>query len=300
MSLSPQQQQFTAGQLLYQGFLKFLIYPSLWVSAGVASLTYFTQEILGLTHDWRPVIFIFFAALIPYNLDRILDSYVQTIPDAQAQSYFRHRGILLLPVVAAVGLAILLYNAPPIVRLVSCAGIAPLIYGLPLLPLRRGKNRRWYRLKDIPGTKAWIVAGIVTYAVVAVPLAYAGVAPHLSALLTVLFLLVLTGTNSHLFDFRDVNSDRQKGVLTLPLMIGVRTTRILWTCLNLSLLIFLRRFWVAGLTIPLPLPQVVVPVILINLASIWLLNPDSPRNVYSIALDGCLFLPALLAEMLKY
>jgi 4-hydroxybenzoate polyprenyltransferase len=298
MSLSPQQQQFTVGQWLYQGFLKILIYPSLWVSAGVGSLTYFTQETLGLTHDWRPVIFIFFAALIPYNLDRILDSYVQTIPDAQAQSYFRHRGILLLPVVVAVGLAILLYNAPSAVRLVSCAGIAPLIYGLPLLPLGRGKNRRWYRLKDIPGTKAWIVAGIVTYAVVAVPLAYAGVTPDLSALLTALFLLVLTGTNSHLFDLRDVKSDRQKGVLTLPLMIGVRTTRILWTALNLSLLIFLSRFWVAGLTIPLP--QILLPVILINLSSIWLVNPDTPRNVYSIALDGCLFLPAMLTEMLNY
>ena len=298
MSLSPQQQQFTVEQWLYQGFLKILIYPSLWVSAGVASLTYFTQETLGLNHDWQPLIFIFFAALIPYNLDRIFDSYVQTIPDAQAQSYFRHRGILLLPVIAAVGLAILLYNAPPAVRLVSCGGIAPLIYGLPLLPLGRGKNRRWYRLKDIPGTKAWIVALIVTYAIVAVPLAYAGVTPDLPAFLTALFLLVLTGTNSHLFDLRDVNSDRQKGVLTLSLMIGIRGTRILWTCLNLSLLIFLSKFWLAGLTIPLP--QVVVPVILINLAFIWLLNPDTPRNVYSIALDGCLFLPVLLVGMIKH
>ena len=140
MSFSSQRQQLTLGQWLYQGFLKFFIYPSFWVSAGLASLTYFTQETLGLNHDWQPLIFIFFAALIPYNLDRIFDSYVQTIPDPQAQSYFRHRGIFILPVVAAVGLAILLYNAPPEVRLVSCGGIAPLIYRIPLLPLGRGKK----------------------------------------------------------------------------------------------------------------------------------------------------------------
>ena len=133
---------------------------------------------------------------------------------------------------------------------------------------------------------------------IVVPLAYAGLKPDLPAFLTALFLLVLTGTNSHLFDLRDINSDRQKGVLTLPLMFGIRGTRIIWTCLNLSLLIFQSRFWVAGLTIPLP--QVVVPVILINLASTWLLNPDTPRNAYSIGLDGCLFLPALFAEMLKH
>ena len=87
---------------------------------------------------------------------------------------------------------------------------------------------------------------------VAVPVAYAGVTPDLTALLTALFLLVLTGTNSHLFDLWDVNSDRQKGVLKLPLMIGIRGTRILWICLNLSLLIFLSSFWIVGLTINSP------------------------------------------------
>ena len=297
VSHQQQQQQFSIGQWLYQGFLKIFIYPSLWVSLAVASLAYFTQETLCLDHDWRPLALIFAAALLPYNLDRILDSYVQTIPEPQAQSYFRHRGSFLLPLAATVALAILLYYAPSAVRLVSCGGIAPLIYGLPLLPLGEGKNRRWYRLKDIPGTKAWIVAGIVTYAVVAIPLAYAGVTPERQALLTALFLLVLTGTNSHLFDVRDVNSDSQKGVLTLPLVVGIQGTRMVWTCLNLSLLLFLTSFWVAGLTTPAP--EVVVPVTLINLAFIWLLNPDTPRNAYSIGLDGCLFLPALLAGIIK-
>ena len=140
MSLSSQQRQFTFGQSLYQSFLKILVYPSLWVSVSLASLTYFTQATLGLNHDWQPLIFIFCAALIPYNLDRIFDSYVQTIPDVQAQSYFRRRGILLFPVGAAVGLVILLYFAPPAVRLVSCGGIFPLIYGLPILPLGQGKK----------------------------------------------------------------------------------------------------------------------------------------------------------------
>jgi 4-hydroxybenzoate polyprenyltransferase len=297
MSFSHPQQNSSIGWWLYQGFLKIFIYPNLWVSCAVASLAYFTQETLGLYHDWRPIALIFAAALLPYNLDRIIDSYVQTIPDAQAQSYFRHRGIFLFPLTAALALVILLYNAPIAVRWVSCGGIAPLIYGLPLLPLGGGKNRRWYRLKDIPGTKAWIVAGIVTYAVVAVPLAYSGVIPDRPALLTALFLLVLTGTNSHLFDVRDLNSDRHSGVLTLPLMVGIRGTKIIWTCLNLSLFLFLSWLWAQGVTTPTP--EVVVPVTLTNLVLIWLLNPDTPRNAYNIVLDGCLFLPALLAEIIK-
>ncbi len=125
----------------------------------------------------------------------------------------------------------------------------------------------------------------------------ANVAPDWPEVLTALFLLVLTGTNSHLFDVRDINSDREKGVLTLPLLVGVRGNRLIWTGLNLSLLTLLSRFWINGFVAPLP--EVVVPVTLVNLIFIWLLNPDTPRNAYSIGLEGCLFLPALLLEIAR-
>ena len=290
-------QKLAVGQWLYQGFLELAIYPSIWTATGVASITYFVQESLDLPHDWRAVALIFAAALLAYNLDRLLDSYIQPIPDPKAQSYFRHPSIWLLLLVAALVVGILLYWAPTQVRLVSCGGFVPLIYGLPLLPLGRGQNRQWYRLKDFPGSKAWIVAGIITYALVAVPLAYASGVFDQSALLTALFLLVFTGTNSHLFDVRDLNSDREKGVLTLPLIVGVRGNRLIWTCLNLGWLALLSRFWGMGLVAPPP--EVVVPVLLVNLIFIWLLNPETPRNVYNIALDGCLFLPALLTEIVN-
>ncbi len=218
--LLSQKKRLTSRQWLYQRFLEILIYPSIWTAAGVASLTYFVQETLGLPHDWRAVALIFATALMFYNLDRLLDSYVQPIPDPKAQSYVRQPSFWLLLLVAALAVGMLLYQAPSKVQLVSCGGLLPLIYGMPLLPWARGQNWRWYRLKDVPGAKAWIVAGIITYALVAVPLAYAGVVFEQSAALTALFLLIFTGTNSHLFDVRDLDSDQEKGVLTWPLMLA--------------------------------------------------------------------------------
>ncbi len=284
-------------QWLYQRFLEILIYPSIWTAAGVASLTYFVQETLGLPHDWRAVALIFATALLFYNLDRLLDSSIQPIPDPKAQSFVLHPGFKLLLLVTALAVGLLLYQAPASVRLVSCGGLLPLIYGMPLLPWVRERNWRWYRIKDIPGAKAWIVAGIITYALVAVPLAYAGVVFEKSAALTALFLLIFTGTNSHLFDVRDLDSDREKGVLTLPLIVGVRGNRLIWTCLNFGLLALLSRFW--EMDLGPAAPEVVVPVLLVNLIFIWRLNPDTPRNVYNIGLDGCLFLPALLTEIVN-
>ena len=295
--LSSQKKLVSSRQWFYQSFLEILIYPSIWTAAGVASLAYFVQETLGLPHDWRAAALILATALLFYNLDRFLDSYIQPIPDPKAQSYVLHPSFKLLLLVTALAVGILLYQAPATVRLVSCGGLLPLIYGMPLLPWARSQNWRWYRIKDVPGAKAWIVAGIITYALVTVPLAYAdGVFDQSAALITT-FLLIFTGTNSHLFDVRDLKSDREKGVRTLTLIVGVRGNRLIWTGLNLGLLVFLSCFWASGLKIPAI--EVILPVLAINLAFIWLLNPDTPRNIYSICLDGCLFLPVLLTEILN-
>ena len=277
----------------YKKFLEIFIYPSVWVSAGLASLTIYTQDVLNLPADWRPPLLIFSASLVFYNLDRIFDSYVQEIPDRKVQSFFRNKLVFLLLLLAILVTLTLLFFAPQQVRLVSLGGLVPLLYGMPLFPLQLGQEEnRWYRLKDIPGTKAWIVAGTLTYAVVAVPLAYANAGLDRSAILISLFLFIFIGTNSHLFDLRDVRSDFNKGVLTLPLIIGIKETRLLFTALNLLVLLGAIWYWVSELAILSPLT--IGLATLINIAIVWLPTPETPRNIYNIWIDGCLFLPILL------
>ena len=82
---------------------------------------------------------------------------------------------------------------------------------------------------------------------------------------------------------------------TLPLIIGVRGNRIIWTVLNLGVLVLLGWFWRSGWNIPAL--EVILLVLVVNLVFIWSLNPETPRNTYNIALDGCLFLPILLTEI---
>jgi len=194
-----------------------VIYPSIWVAGGLASLGIFTQKILELGDNWQAIALIFVSALIPYNLDRIIDSYVQEIPEAKAQLFFRKPYIFVLLFSAIATTALLLYYAPVQVRYVSCAGIVPLVYGTPLFPWKSKSGLQWYRLKDIPGSKAWIVGITLTYAVIALPLAYAGRNFDIVAAFTTLFMFVFIVSNSHVFDIRDIESDRKKGVVTFKL-----------------------------------------------------------------------------------
>ena len=167
MSSHPlKQSEFLTSSWLSDRFIQLIVYPSIWVAAAIASLGIYTQEILELGHNWQAIALIFATALIPYNLDRIFDSYVQKIPDNKAQVFFRQPYVWALLATATIATATLLLNAPSRIRYVSLAGIVPLLYGTPLFPWKRQSQWQWYRLKDIPGSKAWIVGSILTYAAI--------------------------------------------------------------------------------------------------------------------------------------
>ena len=275
---------------LYDRFVQLIIYPSIWVAAAISSLGIYTQEVLELGHNWQAIALIFCTALIPYNLDRIFDSYVQEIPDRKAQVFFRQPCIWVLLISAIVGTAVLLYNAPASVSYVSIAGIIPLVYGTPLFPWKHKSNWKWYRLKDIPGSKAWIVGSVLTYAVIALPMAYVGANFNFAAAFLTLFMFVFIVTNSHVFDIRDVNSDLAKGVVTLPIIAGVKGTKIILTTMNLTMLSIVVCAWVLNF---LAYHPEMILATAVNLVYIWKVNIDTSRWVYNIWIEGFLFVPML-------
>lgn len=285
-----EQSRFFLSRWLYDRFLQLIIYPSIWVAAAIASLGIFTQEILQLESNWQAIALIFFTALIPYNLDRIFDSYVQEIPDTKAQLFFRQPCIWVLLLTAIIATAILLYDAPSSVRYVSIAGIIPLLYGTPLFPLKNKSRWQWYRLKDLPGSKAWIVGSILTYAVIALPMAYVGAKYDVVAALTTLFMFVFIVTNSHIFDIRDLESDRHKGVVTLPIIAGIRGTKTILTVMNILMLLTI--IGAGSADIMTYHPEIIIATA-INLIYIRKVNTDTPRWVYSIWIEACLFVPIL-------
>ena len=269
--------------------LELLIYPSIWVALGLASLTAFAQVMMGLDYHWQPIIFVFLVALIPYNLDRLFDAYVQKSSDEKAQAYFRSNcGLLALLLTAIAGVLALLWFAPEMVRYVSLAVVFPLVYGAPIFPLRRKGQWCWYRLKDIPGSKAWIVCLIITYAAIALPLAYAETEFDSRAALTTCFIFAFEGTNANLFDVRDLDSDAKKGVLTLPLMVGITGSRLVLTTMNL---IMLGILFVYGKSIIASFAWEIFSATALMLIIIWTVQKETPLWFYDWIIDGLLFLP---------
>lgn len=289
--------RFPFAQWIYDRLNQLIIYPSILVAAAIASLGIFTQEILQLEPNWQAISLIFFTALIPYNLDRIFDSYFQEIPDSKAQLFFRQPYIWLLLLGATVATILLLCYAPVAVKYASSVGIIPLLYGTPIFPQKRENKWQWYRLKDIPGSKAWIVGSVLTYAVVALPVAYAGAKFNLATAFTTLFMFVFIVTNSHIFDIRDIASDHDKGVVTLPIMAGVSGTKIILATMNILMLLIIIIAWTLNLTTYHP--EIIIATA-VNLVYISRVNVDTPRWIYTIVIEACLFVPILTNWIGKY
>ena len=281
-----------ATRWVFKRGIEIFVYSSLWTASALASLVLFAQHTLGLPPHPGPALLLFFSALFIYNLDHVVDSKVQKIPDDEAQRFFSHWFVRLALVVIALTTGLMVSNAPPAAQKVFGAyTVIGLVYGLPLVRYRSAGGIYHLRLKDIPFIKAWLIAFAVTTGVIGLPVAWSGRAPDSEVWQLALFVFVFTSSNAHMFDVRDIESDRLHRVLTLPVAAGIRRTKEAVILLNLVMLALMMWGWAGGLTSAYP------EIILSTAATVLyvlFIRVDTHRLYYGIVVEGCLYLPFML------
>ncbi len=273
---------------MWDSLLENVVYSSAWLAAGLASLTFFVSHALSVDAGWSPAALVFASTLLIYNLDHLADTHVQESRDQRANAFMRRRGVGLVALSGLATLALFI-AAPAAARWVFGAyTTVGALYGVPVVPARRGGRWVRIRLKEVAGMKGWLVGASIVTAVVGLPLAWAGAATPLLALPLALFLFIFTASNVHMFDVRDLDSDREAGVSTLPLQLGVLRTRQLLVLLNLAVS---AMALVTGLA-PAH-PELLIGAAL-TISYVLSLSARTPRAVYGILVDGCFFAPILL------
>lgn len=281
--------------------MKFLIHSCLFVAAGASALIGLPHHILG-EFAWQPYLLCFAGVLFIYNLDHALDARGGALSDPELERMFvgrRRWAIVFLMALSAAIALVLLADFNPFAHLPALyvAAGAGLLYGLPLVPWRGAAGWRWWRLKDLPGCKAALIAGAVSTAALGLPLAYAAYpARLLSARAAELagafgFLSVYTFSNALMFDLRDRIADGKQGLRTLPVLIGPRRSRGLILALNAAAALGLLLLWTGGAGRPHP---EWLGAMAYTLAYSFLLQENTSRTKFSLVVDGGLFLPGLL------
>lgn len=249
----------------------------LWVAAAVTSLASFAAHELEFQPSLASLGVVFFSTLLIYNLDTAIDL---TSPHGAARpGQTRATRLLWLSLAAVVGLLTTMHWSTS--ALVVGGAAVCCLYAVPL-------GRGGFRVKALPGAKSLVVGGAVAIAVVLVPLVEHGVAWPPQTWATLGFLGTLTFVNATLFDVRDLDQDRVRGVRTLPVILGPKATRVV-------LGVGATASFSALATVEPRLRQSAWLMLATLLPMILALSPRSPKSTYAWLVDGSLFIPWLLS-----
>lgn len=261
------------GRVVYD----FVVRTHFWVAAAVTSLASFSAHTLEFQASLAALAVVFLSTLLIYNLDTAID--LIALGEVARTRQKRALHLTWLSLVALLGLLTTL-RWPTSALVLGGAG-ASCLYAVPLGP-------RKLRMKALPGAKSVVVGSAVAIAVVLVPLVEHAVPWTTLTWSTLAFLGSLTVVNATLFDVRDVEQDRARGMRTLPLLLGLTGTR-----LALGLVVVAAFGTFAALEPRLRQPAWLVLGALLPL-SLWL-GPRSPKSAYAWLVDGALFLPWLVS-----
>lgn len=206
------------------------MFTNVYVATCGAALTAATYIALGMSARWGAAsALVFCCTLGIYNLDRLVEP---SPGDSEHERWVaRHRLVLwTLACAGSIGAAVAMAWLPmrAILSLIPAAAVA-LGYCLPVL--RWGG--RWRRLKQLPGAKLLLIAGVWTYATAGLPMLDAGVAWGAAEGWLLVSRFLFLASVALPFDLPDARRDRLSGIATLPTLLGERTTRAVAVALAL-------------------------------------------------------------------
>jgi len=278
----------------------FLIESNLYIALSASVLTFATQLLLHQQPGFHPYLFIiFFATFFDYNLHRLYTlHFAKAALQGQRHAWLlRNKGLFyMLMALASVGFLISISQAKSEVLLVLMPFAAlTIFYSIPFL---RWKNKNW-RLRDLPYIKLFLIAGNWTMITILLPLIQYGKTVDDTEVLWIIaerFFFVLALCIP--FDIRDIDTDRQAGLSTIPNTIGVKKSwQVAFLCVIISAIISTIHY--------LNNEQISYLIAFLISATLTIIALSiAKRRLYNLYLygviDGMMLLQAILVIMATY
>ncbi len=272
----------------------FLLHSHIFISLGAVFLAVETQVQLGMHPQWHPYLFIiFFATLVDYNFHRLITMFAnREALNAEKHRWLRENRSLFFVIMglSVLGFLVSILEAKRDV-LIALTPIAfiTLFYTLPLIKIKNS----YFRLRDIPYLKIFLIASVWSMVTIFLPIIQTGLSygkEHVALMLTERFLFIFAIAIP--FDIRDLNTDRELGLRTIPVLLGEKNaTRLASFSLLLFSLICLGHYGYYNLGFLLP------AYIFSAITTILILHSSKLRKLpfyYLGILDGTLLMKGLL------
>lgn len=193
------------------------------IALAAAALTFQTQVQLGLEPHWHPyVAVVFFATMLEYNLHRLFS--IRSHPGALETEKHRwvrdHRTTFYVTMsLSATGLGVSILFLPlKILYILVPLGLVTVLYSAPI----KRATCMPIKIRHLPYVKIFAISAVWALATTMLPLIQSNMYwtwQTLGGLFTERFLFVFALTLP--FDARDIHTDMQDGLTTIPSRIGV-------------------------------------------------------------------------------
>lgn len=227
---------------LILGFVWFMLMSNLYVSAGGGLMAGAISVLCNGISPWAAFTIAFGYLFAMHNINRFSDVNAKKLNDPVMEGFCRRfcRPILLLAGIVLVIAAGLVWQLGMVAFSLFCLmSILGVSYGSHILPPKLAQFFRIKGLKEIPGSKTFLVA-LAWALVLTLPCWAVLVTQQSLVLFMVFFVLGVIYIRNALFDVFDVQGDKMVGKETLPVCIGASKTLLILTRL---------LFFIAVLTI---------------------------------------------------
>lgn len=280
--------------------VRFLIYTNLFVAIGSLLLTVESVLFLGLdlnTHI-KFLVLIFFATLFLYNYQRVLGFKNNTKPLQTNRHIWINNNHYFLVFVVVLSSIISIYIGFTILDeryFIFCAILIfiAFFYSTPLFK----KNNKWYRLRDLPFAKLFLVGLVWSAVVVIFPVMeefFLFKNQKMILLFIIQFLFIVSITIP--FDIRDYEIDKHNNIKTIPITLGLNKSKLFGYALTIiSLLISVVFFYES-------IAFLITEIVLCTL-TIVLIKKSLPTNndlYFTFYIDGLMILKPIIYIGLIY
>ncbi len=202
--------------------LDFLIFSNLYVAIPVCAISSISYLIFNLSMDYKLLAFIYFSTLFIYNLHRVVG--LNQVPNEKLSTRHlwakKYKTFLFVLIVLSGSIASVLFIllGTSFIVPISIPAILALGYSMPLIK-RGGK---YWRLRDVPFAKVFLISITVSYVSVYLPL-YENFSLYSQAELFYYFLsrFFFIFAITIPFDIRDLDFDKGSTLNTVPMLVGI-------------------------------------------------------------------------------
>ena len=235
---------------VFKKLLWLLLATNIYVGFAGSALTYTAETLQNNVPEISHLLVSFLYLFAMHNLNRFTDRKLQKFNDPlRAIFYEKYRWPLLVTSALSLALALTLvfeHGIKPFFLLTGMS-ILGILYSVQVIPKSLIPNIRVRGLKEIPGSKTFLVAVAWAFVTTLIPAWSDSHNLDLSTIVVLLFVLLLVFVRNALFDVFEVQGDRIVGKETLPVCIGKEKTLLVLNIIMMFLLVLLLLMPLFGL-----------------------------------------------------